>query len=61
MTQHGERHTPTGATFAIDGDGALVDAGDGSDLVLQIFVGERDLVAATEVLWAWLVNRCLAD
>jgi len=32
---------PTGAAFAIDGGGALVDAGDDSDLVLQLLASGK--------------------
>lgn len=41
--------------------GALLDAGDGFDLVLQVLVSERDLAAAALVLWTGLVHMCLAN
>ena len=40
MTQHGKWDTLAGAAIAIDRSGALVDARDGADLGLQIFVGK---------------------
>jgi hypothetical protein len=57
VTQHGKRNTPAGPTFTIDSSCALVDAGDGANLGLQIFVGERDLVATSEVSRPGLVHR----
>ncbi len=58
-TQHGEGHAPTGAAFAIDGGGVLLDSGDGCRLELQMFVRERHLVVAVEVVWAGFVYRRL--
>lgn len=61
MTQYGKRHAPASAAFAIDSSSELVDAGEGSDLMLQVFVGERDHVATVKVLWAGLVYWCMVE
>jgi len=48
----------TGPACAIDSGGALVNAGDESVLVLQVFAAQRNLVAVVEVIWPGFVCRC---
>ena len=43
-------HVANNAPLMSAADRALFDAGEGSDLMLQVLVGERDHVAAAQVL-----------